>query len=472
MKKEGGSIFQDVEKKYGLNKYKKTEYLKRMLKEFAKYDKKLVKIDKYEKMQKEGKVLNEEMLGLISKKPGFLSHIDSLKVALDIYNQSLTVEDEPLAPVSSTDIQKNIKTEVEVQMKEFTESAMKKLSYFFSIARVLAEKDRIDANPLAEVSVTKQKSISEMYKELTTLPRDEETSLAEESKKVAKIFDQILKADNSTAFIGEFMDNEVAEMKFTVKKLKENEYETTQAVSILKVELKDETPAPPPVQEQIPTTKEDPIIESAIPLKETQQPDVEPEPEVKPEDKPEPVAEKPQEIGQQSWYDKDSDEEEDQPQDQANEENKTNEDGDFVWQKKREEEEEFETFVSKTDARKKAKEGEGKTRGFRGVKRDGRFAEKRYRGGMRGEGYKRPEKKEENKKVEKEEVQKEGDIKKEEKRDEGYHEGGNYRGGYRGNYRGRRRGGYYRGGRRNDYSERGEYRGRRRYNEARGEYFY
>ena len=53
MKKEGVAAMQDVEKRYGFDKYEKNDYVKMMLKEFTKYDKKLSKIANYEKMQKE-----------------------------------------------------------------------------------------------------------------------------------------------------------------------------------------------------------------------------------------------------------------------------------------------------------------------------------------------------------------------------------------------------------------------------------
>jgi hypothetical protein len=486
MKKESGAIFQDVEKKYGLAKYKKTEYLKRMLKEFVKYDKKLVKIENYEKMQKEGKVLNEEMLGLISKKKEFLAHLDSLKVALEIYNQSLTVEDEPLAPVSSTDIQKTM-SDVEKEMEELMETVSTKLGRFFTVGRVLAEKDRIDIYPLAEMSAAKQSAVSETFKELTTLLREEETTLAHEVQKASQLFNQLLKADNIIPSIEEVINNgDVADVKFTVKKPRENDYETTQAVSILKVEKKG-FPDSHPIHELIPETHEDPVHENTAPAKVIQEPEHEHviEPVTKPEQEPEhmhkeePIienaAEKPQEVRQDSCYNKERDDEHEQSQGQQNAEDAENgkneheneNENDFIWQERKEEEEDFETVVSKTDARKRAKEEEEKSRGFRGNRG---YGERRFRNGPRKEPFRKPERKEEKEKpkAEEEKVNKDEVGKVEEGQQEGTHRG-RYRE-QRGHFRGRRRG-YQHGGRRNGYVERGDYRPRGRYTEVRNDYY-
>lgn len=450
MKKEGGIIFQDIEKKYNLGGCKKTEYFKRMLKEFAKFDKKLVKIENYEKMEKEGKSLNEEMRDLISRKQAFQKHIETLKIAMDIYQQSLAVEDEPLASVPPTDFQKDIKGEVETQIKGYKENVVKKLSYFFAFGRALAEKNNLTTNPLAGMSEETRKLISEMYQAFISLPRGEETSLTEEAKKTASGLRQLLKTNDLSSFIGEIAgENDLTQMKFSLINPRENEYGTAQPVSILRDEPQERVPEPVP--EDIPEPKEEPIVEAAKPIKESYP---EPEPE------PEPQREEPHD----SWANKVSDE--DEPQEEP--QNVEGED-EFVFPKKVVEEEEFETVLSKDEARK-AKEEEEKARGGK----RGRFAGRRPRGNKedgrgRGQGQgRRPEEHKRGEGYRKEgEYRKKEGYKKPEEADWG-EQGGTYKGGYKGNYQPRRKG-YYRA-RGGGYGERENYGGGRRYQHPRQNY--
>lgn len=444
MKKEAGMIFQDIEKKYNLNKYKKTEYLKRMVKEFAKFDKKLVKIENYEKMEKEGKILNEEMKELISKKKGFQNHIDSLKTALDIYHQSLTVEDEPLTKIPPTDSQKDIKAEVDKQVKEFKRDMVTRLSYFFAFGRTLAEKSNLTVNPFARMSEERRNIVSGMFKAFTTLPRSQMTSLAEEARKTGNAIKQLLRSNDPSSFISALAgENELTQMTFTLTSPRENEYETTQPVSILKDEVKERQPEP--VAGEIPKVQKEPTTESSKPTKEIEK-----------EIYHEPEPEKQQEI-KESWAqnDVDSDKEEHQEDEQEEQQDEDTKEDEFEFPKQVVEEEEFQTMLSKSEARKARDEEQ------RGGRR-GRYGGRKFRGN-REEGYK----KNEGSKKKEEEYKKEGEYKKETHEETHWgEEGGNYRGGYRGTYQPRRRG-YYRG-RRGDYGD--DYRGGRRYAQARSNY--
>ena len=342
----------------------------------------------------------------------------SLKGVLKLYKQSLTVEDEPLSAPSPANLQKDIKAETEAKISEYSKISIAKLGYFFAIACALSEKDRINPNPLSDISIARQETISEMYRIITSLPHEKETSLSEEAERASQIFSQLL--NNSDDAIGQIMrDKELISTKFIVNNRKENEYGTTQPISIIQKTHKEEPHIPEPVHEEVPIQKEEPVIEAAKPIKE--------------ESAPEPPKE---EFKQNSWADnvddEDEDENENEPEPEKEEPEKEKEENDeiFVGEKKNEEEE-FETFYSKADARKK--EEEENRKGHRG--RRGGYGERRprgrgYRGGRQG-GYRKDNE-----------------------------SGMEYGGEHRGNYRGGRRGHYNRGGRR------GEYRGPRRAEEA------
>jgi len=438
MKKEFGVIFQDIEKKYNLNDYKKTEYLKRMIKELAKFDKKLVKIENYEKMEKEGKILNDEMRELISKKKGFEKHIESLKIALNIYQQTLDVEDEPQAKTPLIDFQKDIKVEVDKQVKEFTGEVVTKLSYVFAFGRTLSEKNNLIVNPFAEMPEEKRKLISEIYNAFTSLPRDKETSLAEEARKTANAIKKLLKPNDPSNFItGLAGENELMQKKFTFPYPRENEYTIIQSVSILKDEVKEKQPEP--VLEEISKVQEEPITESSKPTNK----EIHQEPE------------KEKEV-QDTWAEREIDSEKEEHQEEE-EQNVKEEDG-FEFPKQEEEEEEFETVLSKHQARR----ARGEERGTR----RGKFGGKKFRGNKE-EGYRRSEGQKKKDEEHKKGYKKESEYKKESHNEAHWgEEGGNYRGGYKGGYQPRRRG-YYRG-RRGDYGE--DHRGGRRYIQSRSTY--
>ena len=88
MKKEGGAGTQEIDKQFGLESYEKTEFVKQISKEFWKHGKKLQKIAQYEEMLKQGKTLNKEMQELLTKKEPLTKHLESLKLALDIYQKA------------------------------------------------------------------------------------------------------------------------------------------------------------------------------------------------------------------------------------------------------------------------------------------------------------------------------------------------------------------------------------------------
>lgn len=466
MKKETGGLFQDIEKKYHLDKCKKTEYFRRMIKEFAKNDKKLTKIENYEKMEKEGKPLNEEMRILLSRRPELVRRLDTLRLVMDIYQQSLAVEDEPLAPVTAPPAE-TLKAKSDEQLKEFADKAVAKLSCFFAVGRTLAERNCLTSNPLAGMSESRRKLVSEMYKDVVSLPLEEETSLAEEAKRTAGVLKKLLKPNDATNFISELAgESRLAEMKFTVNKPRQNEYGVTQAVSITSNAPKERPPEP----EEVPEPKEEPVVEASKPTSERE---VAAEKYQPPEPAPEPPAEAPQERQHDSWEDEDPGE--DEPQEPQQEpQNAEEQDDDFVFPKKKEEEEEFETVVSKTDARKKAKEEEEKEKSRGGRGRRGRYRDQRAREG-RDEGYRKREedqtwRNERWGKGERRRGDQGWEVEGAKGGEEVPREDGNFRGGFRGNFRPGPRG--YHRGRRGNYGNWTEHRGNRRYGGPRRNFQY
>jgi hypothetical protein len=203
-KKDGGSI-QDVEKKYGLDKYEKSEFLKQMEKEYVKIDKKLVKISNYEKMKSEGKELNAEMEELIAKKDQFMLTIKSYKTALDAYQRTISGTDDISQPKSGKDMGE------EAKGKTLTSAELKKINYFFAIVEVL--KAEVNPNPLSYLPEGKRSELLEMVNRITDCKED--TCLAVMAAEVSNILSRLLRNGELSDTLNQIMkDNKVTGMKF------------------------------------------------------------------------------------------------------------------------------------------------------------------------------------------------------------------------------------------------------------------
>lgn len=204
-KKEGGNLSQDIEKKYGLNKYRRDEFLKLMEKEFIKLDKKLTRIANYEKMKSEGKTLNEEMEELISRKNQLLQTVKVHKKTLDIYQKSTEISDEN-PKLTNTNVAKE-----EPKAKAVTTSELKKLSYFFAVAEVL--KRKVSSNPLANLTGSKKEELTQMVDKIMN-PK-EETCLAVMAAEISGVLSSLLRNNEAANTLNQIMgSNEITGMRF------------------------------------------------------------------------------------------------------------------------------------------------------------------------------------------------------------------------------------------------------------------
>lgn len=239
MKKEGVGIVQEVEKKYGLNKCKKTEFVKQMIREFAKYERKLAKIENYETMRKEGKELNKEMLELIEKRPSFVNHLKILKNVMDTYIK--TQEKQGSSPEVTKE---DIKAEIERQANETRNEELRRLSHFFVIAQMLKEKDHISPTPLTKVPQQNQEEILSKYNNIVTLSRNKEITMLDEAGKLMDIFNILMLKDN---YIESVMSNiSIAGSKFKINEGPEQEFVMLQPAD--KLEMSEQVAADTPTQ--------------------------------------------------------------------------------------------------------------------------------------------------------------------------------------------------------------------------------
>jgi hypothetical protein len=221
MKQEPTNIIKVVEHKYGLHLCEKTEFVKQMLKRLTKYEKKLMKIENYEKMHSEGKNLSKEVFELIKKKQSFIEYLSSLKDVVDIYVKTSSQYTQSVIDA----IKDTIKAEVEEKAKQFKEEELKKLSDFFVVAEMLKEKDHISPTPLVKVPKNKEECIMNNYTKLTNLTLNKETTMKEETKKVNELLCDLLKDEEMNGYIESMMRNEeVADMEFKISEGPEYEF--------------------------------------------------------------------------------------------------------------------------------------------------------------------------------------------------------------------------------------------------------
>lgn len=255
-KKEGNNI-QEIEKKYGLDKYKKSEFLKQMEKEFTKIDKKLVKINNYEKMKSEGKHLNSEMEEVIAKKEQFLLSIKAYKTALDAYQRVDSATENTPQPKSAKDIESADVINEESKTKGFTSAEPKKVYYFLAIIEVL--KAEVSPNPLSNLSEEQKDKLLKTINRITN-PK-EFITLAAMAAEISNVIASLSENEELSDILDQIMkDNEVTGMKFrftSAKSPSTGAQPTAEPKAAIKKQFKEES---------------EPVKEKSVPIKEYNEP--------------------------------------------------------------------------------------------------------------------------------------------------------------------------------------------------------
>ena len=362
-----GNRIQEVEKRYGLDKFAKTEYIKVITKEFDKVDKKLGKIVKIEAMKKEE--LDKDQLDLLSRKTQNIERIEALKLALDIYKKAFGKGGEGAAAVPAVITAESPK---DTKVNEFISVAAKKLGYLFMASSILMDKERTSTNPLAILSAGQQAELLKIYNAITHLSEEKDTKLAEEAHNSADILLHFIRKEAATGLeienasttidhiIGDSSVNETMFRIHVPKAQPLKDYGTTQTISVGK-----DVPVEVPKKEVQPV--HEPIVKKEEPVKSK---------EIEPV-----VTKHVEEEKKESWANQDEEEEE-------------YEEVYVPAEPKKVEEAEFEVATSKSEERKKRLE-EGVHRRGRGgmglgLRRGGRrggFGQGRgeFRGQGRGE---------------------------------------------------------------------------------------
>lgn len=336
-------MIQEVEKKYGLDRCEKTEFVKQMTKELTKLEKKMAKIENYEGMRKEGKALNKEMLELIEKKQTFIDHLKILKGVMDTY---VKAQDKPFEVVDPEKIRDDTKAEMERLATKRRSEELRRLSQFLVIAEVLKEKDHISPIPLTKVPPQKQEEILNNFNSVATLTRNRETNIEEEVEKLAQLLQKLMERNDYVESV--VRNAEVTRSKFKISEGPEQEFVMLQPAD--KLEMSEKVPEEPAQHEPDSKTKEEPPAKSADqPRKEevkaTKEPRKEPRKEARKESKKEPRREDEKKAPKQIA-------EEEQPRNSEEQE-----------------EEEFEVAMSKAQKREmnaRQGRGQGQRRGRKG----------------------------------------------------------------------------------------------------------
>lgn len=232
MKQETNNIIKLVEHKYGFDLCEKTEFVKQMIREFTKYEKKLAKIDNYEKMIADGKSLSKEVHELIKKKQSFIDHLRSLKEVTDTYVKTSNKHTEAVLEA----VKDKIKAEVEKEIKELRERELKKLSNFLVIAEMLNEKDHISPTPLTKVPKEKQENILNSYTKLVKLTHNKDITMKGEAESLRETIRKLLANEDMTKYVEGIMGSvSVADVKFRINEGIEYEFVMLQPADKLEI---------------------------------------------------------------------------------------------------------------------------------------------------------------------------------------------------------------------------------------------
>ena len=186
MKGESSQSTVEVDKEYGLEKYTKSEYASQLLKEFRKYGKKLIKIKLYEQMAKEGKPLAAEIKEMMTKKDEFEHYVKMLKLALDAH--------EKVEKPKATE-----KSKPKAEAKFDPTEMCSKLGQTIAILYTLKRRDAARPDPFQSSSIPTREQQAELLKltqALIGVRESQDTSIAEEAKRISGLLFGLLRKDN------------------------------------------------------------------------------------------------------------------------------------------------------------------------------------------------------------------------------------------------------------------------------------
>ena len=201
MKKESAQVVQEIYQIYGLDNYVKDDYTQALFKEFRKYGTKLIKIANFEKMQKQGSTLLQDMKDLMSKKDEFQSYLSSLKHALDLYAASLgqkaaPKQEQPAAPVEP---KIDLEAELKKQQLQDVESNAGLISQLLVIGKLLDYADKLAPpllGPSKEYSEQDLQAVKGLFTALARVKGGAEVKIVEELEKTkASVMSFLLKKE-------------------------------------------------------------------------------------------------------------------------------------------------------------------------------------------------------------------------------------------------------------------------------------
>jgi hypothetical protein len=274
----------DVNKEYDLAKYKKDEFTQLIFKEFAKYGKKLGKIAGFEEMRRQKKPLLPEMEELLTKKDQFKNHLDSLKIALDLYVKGISMPvQQPKAPQPQPSVT-DTKMELREALNKLCATSATRLGNFFALAKTLSIKE--SAVSSLNLTPAQKDALTKIFKGITLIEEDDNISLADEAKKSNLLLHKILTESTDLAIAEEGKKITFAELTSLVDKILE--------VPSMPHSIK---PVAQPIAPAVPVRQEEPIApkpKEIVQPKESQEkvkvPQAEPEAE---EEQKEPATNEP-----------------------------------------------------------------------------------------------------------------------------------------------------------------------------------
>lgn len=209
----------DVMKEYDLAKYKKDEFTQLIFKDFLKYGKKLGKIAGFEEMQKQKKPLLPEMEQLLTKKEQFKNHLDSLKIALDLYVKGTSMPaQQPKAPQPQPTVT-DTKMELREAVNKLCITSATRLGKFFALAKTLCAKESAVSN--LNLTPAQKEALTKIFKGITSIEEDNNISLADEAKKSNLSLHKILSESTELAIDEEGKKITFAELTSLVDKILE-----------------------------------------------------------------------------------------------------------------------------------------------------------------------------------------------------------------------------------------------------------
>lgn len=183
MKKEGGQVKLSIEAKYKLDKFPESKFKEKLLNEFLKYDKKLIKIAAYEEKKKQGITLAADMNALVEKKQEFESHLKSLTRALEIYNKASEPDKEGESVVKDVPVPKDPR-DSKRDLEDFGKTSARRLGLLLVAGTVLKRMDRLSNSPFRSAGVLnsgQQAVLQKLCATLTHGAQSQDTSLAAEA---------------------------------------------------------------------------------------------------------------------------------------------------------------------------------------------------------------------------------------------------------------------------------------------------